>query len=479
MGFRSALRALAYGPAPYPAMKATTPPPRLLSEALGMGSQAGRQRNYQAFMETLTTIGNVYAAASVIAYNFAASPLTVQDEAEAEVAIREHIPALYALLKKPNQQRRTSGFAFRELLCYDMLLTGNAIAALDSFDPKTGCPTELFRLRPDWVRIVATSDGQVYYGYSPGGYRNTQEPTWYAEDEILHGTFANPLDDYWGLGIIEAAQATIEADKLIQEFKRQYFDRGAILEGILTTDQVLTPAQSDDLRTMWRAQKEGGRNRFRTAVLGQGTTYQPIQEPLGNIKIDVLARMSKEDVFALFGVPLQLAGDFSTGNYHNSEQALSFFYQNTMAPLYRRFEGFWAPLVDCYGAYTPHYEDRTQDPDFLDRAKAASLWAQTGALTRNMLLEYGGFDALPDDDPRGDVFLATAQGFQEVDPDQALVGQDDDAPTPAGILLGDGTQVAEEMGHGTVSGTARPGSGSRDRGAGGGRAGASGRQRAG
>lgn len=428
MGIRSTLRHAVFGEDTAVAVKATSPPPRLLSEALGLGSASRRQKDYTAFLETLTTIPNVYAAASVVAYNFAAAPLQILDDDDKEVDVRAALPGLHALLRKPGPRGR--GFTLRELLCYDYLLTGNAIAAMDAF---TGLsqPTQIVRLRPDWVRIVATSDGEVYYGYSAGGYRAGVDPTWYAEDEILHARGANPLDDYWGLGVIEGGQAAIEADKLMTEFKRNYFDRGAILEGILTTDQVLTPQQSDDLRTMWRSQKEGQRNRFKTAVLGQGTTYQPIQEPLGNLKIDVLARMSKEDVFALFGVPLQLAGDFSTGNYHNSQQALTFFYQNTMTPIWTRFEEFWDPLLECFGAYHSGYADQMQDPDFLDRAKAAALWAQTGALTRNALLEFGGFAPLEEGDPRGDAFITTGQGFRELAPDTAAAPEAPATPLAA------------------------------------------------
>jgi hypothetical protein len=143
--------------------------------------------------------------------------------------------------------------------------------------------------------------------------------------------------------------------------------------------------------------------------------------------------MSKAEVFALWGVPLQLVGDFSTGNYHNSQQALSFFFQNTMTPLWTRFIEFWDELVGIYGPYHTDYDSKVQDPDFLDKAKGASLLATTGAFTRNNILEAAGYAPLEEGDPRGDEMITTARNFQVI-PDEGGVPEGSEPLSPEQIL---------------------------------------------
>jgi HK97 family phage portal protein len=292
----------------------------------------------------------------------------------------------------------------------------------------------MFRLRPDMLRIVRLPSGALQYHYDVKASGMLAATTVvYDPDEIIHFKFANPKDPLWGLGVCEAGELTISTDRRMNEFKLSYFDRGAILDGVLETDGDMDDAEYNRLLTKWKAMKEGARNQIKTAILWQGAHYEPIQEPLGSVPIVDLGHMSRNDVLELFGVPPAKVGDLAGINYNNSREADAYFWSETMVPLLRRTEPGWDKLLGYFGdKYHTAYQQR-EIVDYKTRAETAFALAQTGAFTRNDIRVAAGYDPLDQDDPLGDVFLgSTRQALFPGEYDEPL----DLLPMTPGRLLG-------------------------------------------
>jgi len=386
--------------------------------------QSRRMADYTSYLGAIT-IPNVYKAISVIASNYAAVPLRVTDVDGKDVDVQGTLPDLYQVLRRPNPQ--TKGRTWRQSEVMDYVLTGNSIAAYDSWDGY-GRAHEMFRLRPDKVLIAQTHGGSIAYGYEIVTGR-AKDIIWYDETEIRHVKWFNPRDPLWGLGAIEAGELSLSKDKLINEFAYNFFDRGAIVDGVLSTPNQMPEVDRRAMIADWKAMRAGARSQIRTALLWMGATYTPIGTPLGNVPIADLTKMGRNDVFELLGVPPQMVGDFSGTNYRNAQEANAFFLSETLGPILDQFDqDGYGPLIEQYGPYEAQHEKR-EVIDLSMRAEAANKLGAIPGFSLNQLYVTAGFDPLPDDDPMGQM-LVMPKGSTLLHPDDVI--------DPPNDVLGDG-----------------------------------------
>lgn len=367
---------------------------------------------FSDYLEALK-IPAVYSCVRVISDAVASLRLIVLDKNEEEVDIKTKAPDLFALLNKPSNLN--NGRYFRQMQTQDLLLTGNSLAVLDDFDG-FGKPAAMYRIRPDRVRVMVLQNGDLTYQYqSVSGV--TFDKT-YPQDEVLHWRFANPLDPIWGIGEVEAGEVTLSSDRLLAEMIRAYFDQGAVLSGVITLPQEdLTDKEYNKMMARWRAQRQRGRTNFKTGVLTGGAQYKAIQEPLGNLPIVQLKKMSRNEVLEIFGVPPAKLGDFVGSNYRNSQEADAYFYSETIAPKAKNIEPTWTELVQRWNPdWTASLVIPSLAADFESRAKAATDMAKADSFERNEIRTTFGVNAFPDGDPRGEEIVNTNRQPQVNEP---------------------------------------------------------------
>lgn len=374
-------------------------------------SAANRMRDYSQYLNSYT-IPTVWKALNEIISTVCASELRILDDRDQEVDVEHEFPDLHKLLVTPNEE--VDGYTFDALLTMDDQLTGNTITALDEQNG-VDQPASIYRLRPDKVSIMRAPTGDLVYLYNakPGW---GEDPVPYFPSEIVHGKWPHPTNPLWGLGVIEAGEVSFSADRRINEFKYSYFDRGGVLEGVLYHDGNLSDEEYDRLLTRWRALRSGGRMQMRTAILTDGAKYEPIQEPIGNVPIVALAKMSRNDILELFGVPPQCLGDFEGTNYRNAQEAKAYFYSDTITPILVRREKVYTPIAKRFDERLKAVYIRREILDYQLRAQTAVYLSQTASFTRNDIRVAAGFEPFAEDDPIGKVIVNAGRGQSELFP---------------------------------------------------------------
>src|SRR5262245_27196118 len=126
--------------------------------------------------------------------------------------------------------------------------------------------------------------------------------------EIIHLKYPNPLDIHYGLSPLQANALTIDANTELQKSRYQTFLFGQRPGMVLQTDQSLTEPTVRRLEEKVQARFGGRENWTRPLVLEQGLKASPWT--LAPAEMDYLnsARLSRDESFALFGVPTPIAG---------------------------------------------------------------------------------------------------------------------------------------------------------------------------
>lgn len=309
-----------------------------------------------------------HRAVRLVAEAAASLPLTI-DGAE------DTHPVL-ALLARPNP--REGGARFLEGIYGHLMVSGNAYIEAVSLD---GIPRELFSLRPDRMRALASPDGWVgAYEYTAGGRTIRYEQAG-PLPPILHLAQFNPLDDHLGLSPMEAAAVSLDIHNAAGAWHKALLDNAARPSGALvfapSSGAALSEAQFSRLKAELEANYQGAGNAGRPLLLDGGLDWRPLAlSPKEMDFVEAKASAAREIALA-FGVPpllLGLPGDNTHANYAEANRA---FYRQTIVPLVRR-------TADSIAAWLePVFGPARLGPD-LDAIEALasereSLWRRVGA----------------------------------------------------------------------------------------------------
>ncbi|HKB04870.1 MAG TPA: phage portal protein, partial [Gemmataceae bacterium] len=263
-----------------------------------------------------------------------------------------------------------------------------------------GQPGELWIIPTPWVRIVP-DPVQFVKGYEiavPGMPTEV-----FAPDEVIHLKYPNPLDVHYGLSPLQANALTIDANTELQKSRYQSFLSGQRPGMVLQTDQTLTDPTIRRLEEKVQARFGGRENWTRPLVLEQGLKASPWT--LTPAEMDYLnsARLSRDEIFALFRVPTPIAGIVENMGLGADiwYGARVMFCEGTVQPkldligqaltkdLARRFG---PDVTIAFGECSPRNQDQRRADDELD--------AKTGLRTFNEIRRSRGLR--PYADPRFD-----------------------------------------------------------------------------
>jgi len=216
----------------------------------------------------------------------------------------------------------------------DLKLAGNAyiLKARGPF----GNPAELWRLRPDRVRIIPSAKNFIE-GYE---YNSGREKTIYPASDVMQFKTRHPLNDYYGMPPLMAIAARVDIDDYMKSFLKTFFERGgAGIGGVLSVKNQLTQQQRDDVRALLESRVSGPSNWHRTLVLdATEATYNQmgLNRGLRDALPKELDAVSEARIAMAFGIPGSILGlliGYESSSYANKRQDWQVFWDLTMTPL--------------------------------------------------------------------------------------------------------------------------------------------------
>ncbi|MDR3290236.1 MAG: phage portal protein [Rickettsiales bacterium] len=288
-----------------------------------LGRPIWNEKNYEIFAkEGYAKNAIVYKCINLIAKNAANVPFLLYDKNKNK-SIENH--PLMQLLKKPNPSQ--NGVDFFESLYSYKLIAGNVY--IQNIKQK-----ELYLLRPDRVNIVANNTLPIAYKYKVGN----NEKTFYA-DEILHIKTFNPLNDYYGLSVVEASSNAIDQYNEGSNWNKAMLQNGAkpsgalIVKGDKETSSFLTNEQFDRLKKQLNDDFSGSNNAGRPLLLEGGLEWQEMSLKPTDMDFLNTKYSCARDIALTFGVPPQLLGIQGDSTYNNMGEARLSLWEETILPL--------------------------------------------------------------------------------------------------------------------------------------------------
>lgn len=269
-------------------------------------------------------ISTVNRCVEVLSNSMAVLPLYIMNEGNKK-RLEDH--RLGRVLWGRANEAMTS-FDYNRLMLCNQILRGNAYAWIVR-DARTGYPTELIPLPPDYVTIRFDGDGRLWYVFT---HPVTGQVYWLRNEDVLHYK-AYSEDGIEGISVLRRAALTLDTARSAQRYENSVWRSGGQPSGILTTDsdlgdeyEVVQPDGTkvmvdpkEQIRRSWEAVHRGAHNAMRVAVLDLGLKYQPISMTNTDAQFVESNEVRVADVCRFFGVPLHLvyAGKQS---YQSNEQ---------------------------------------------------------------------------------------------------------------------------------------------------------------
>ena len=143
-----------------------------------------------------------------------------------------------------------------------------------------------------------------------------------------------------GLSRTAVALKSIGVHNATGKYLRDFFERGAVPQGILTTQQVLSKAEAKRQQELWE-ENHGGTDKWgKVAVLGAGTEYRSTEAPLKDMAFDQIDGRTEAlicMVFAMSPVILGAKVGLSASTYNNFDAAIKQMYSQAIRPQWRMF----------------------------------------------------------------------------------------------------------------------------------------------
>jgi HK97 family phage portal protein len=243
----------------------------------------------------------VYAATRAIASKIAGAELTVHVRRAGlmeEVADPGH--PLVRLLEEVNPLQ--TRYSLWEGTVMFLELTGNAYWYVA--ENGLGVPAELWLIPSQHMRVIP-DERDFIRGYVCRGEGVEQT---FSRHEIIHLRYSNPRSQYYGRGPLQAAAASVDAFEKIKQAESAAFEHGLMTQLALETDQNLALPTLERIRTQIQQKFAGVKNAGRPIVLEGGLHAKPISIPPREMAFLQSARLTRDEILGIFGVPAAIMG---------------------------------------------------------------------------------------------------------------------------------------------------------------------------
>lgn len=270
-------------------------------------------------------LSSVWRATNLLAGTIAGLPLHARDGERREV----DVPAL----RSPHPD--WTSFELAEMRMVHLLLWGNSYA--QKVRNGAGQVVELWPLDPSQVKVGkakvtdANRSGKVF--------RLGADDRAYTPYDVLHIPGLG-YDGLTGVSPVRLGSQSHGLGLAGEKYAAKLFGNGALLSGVLQTEQRLEQDQADRLKANWRARMGGLTGAHEVAVLDSGAKFQPLGMPPADAQMLESRKFQVSEVARWFGVPPHMIGDVekSTSWGTGIEQQSLGFVVYTLRPWLVRIE---------------------------------------------------------------------------------------------------------------------------------------------
>lgn len=301
-----------------------------------------------------------------------------------------------AILRHPHPS--ATGFELWERVVLCILLHGNAY--LVKVQNRAGDVVALLPLDPTSVTVKLSHDGIKSFDVpSVNGGQTTV-----GAETILHVPGPS-LDGIVGLSPVSTCREAIGLGLATEEYAARMFGSGAMLGGVLQTDETMTAEQADDARRSFREKTRGLSKAHEVAVLHRGLKFQPITMKADDAQLILSRHFTVEDIARIFGVPPHLLAEsegstsWGSGLAEQTRGLLTF----TLAPLLNRIESRVTAELLLPGELAEFQRAGLLQASPLDEANVLKIEIDAGILTINEARALRNLPPRPEVVPRVEV----------------------------------------------------------------------------
>jgi len=170
-----------------------------------------------------------------------------------------------------------------------------------------------------YVNSLDITQGVVYY------YMGVK----YTQDQMEHLKIFSRAGFLRGLSPIETCNRDIASALDLRDYAANWFSAAGVPTGILTTNQMLNPADAEAVTATWHNKQQ---NR-QVAVLGNGFDYKAISLSPRDALFTDIQEQAVRNIARLFGIPSRLlltSVPGSSDTYTNVQDENQVFYRHTL-----------------------------------------------------------------------------------------------------------------------------------------------------
>lgn len=240
------------------------------------------------------------------------------------------------LMRRPNPFM--DHFEFWSSVIMYRSLAGNAYAL--KVRSRAGRVVEMWLMRPDRVRPVPSREKYISHYELAGEDGEVWE---LPARDVIHWKTRNPLNEFLGMPPLLAAAGRVDIDNFMRDFVKAFFRNAGVPGGMLTIENSLTPELRNEVKQRFRKEYGGPAGWHSILVLDNTkASFTPMTSQLGDqgLVVPELEKMSVRRIAMTFQVPPALIGaDDAPTSYAALEMVQRFFWDNTLAPLYKELAG--------------------------------------------------------------------------------------------------------------------------------------------
>jgi HK97 family phage portal protein len=191
-----------------------------------------------------------------------------------------------------------------------------------------GVPQELWPIPPDRMKVVPERE-RVIGGYL---YQHQGKKIAFDAEEIIYLRYPNPTSIYEGMGTLQAATYEYDTDLYMKKHRIATFKNRARPDVVLETDQYLSDPDYTRIRKSWNKIYGDVDNAGKVGILEAGLKVRPFSQTMQELDFVDGARLSRNDILGIFGVPASMLGLVEDVNRANADANYRTFQSEVILP---------------------------------------------------------------------------------------------------------------------------------------------------